>query len=428
MRRREPRRTLAIRVASLLVLWIGCLSPCAVAAPPVKVADAPYPAAFRARVRKAIELGVRHLRTGQLREHAASLPEDVRRRLQDVDFEEAAAVTWVLRRAGVPASDPAFATAARTYRAGTPDSIEAASLLVLALCAEPLANGDPFTPPDLTARRATPDTLSPDDRLRLERTVRYLLDRQDLRRVTDGTGNSELRMGGWGDRHEGANVRDTQIALLALEAAARRGVTVPSKVWLGALTVLLEWQAAKGPEVALKMNEVRGADRWEWTEPAAQRGFGWSGKLSDAASGYETAAGAIGLIVCQDALQADATFTNDLRDRTRNGVRDALAWVQANYRITGNPTPGRKDVGEALYHHHWLQGLARLAIHSRIRFVGTHDWYREGADLLLKTQREDGAWGAIWWRNCYALLFLLRASHTSIVPVVTTVSEPNQGK
>jgi hypothetical protein len=349
--------------------------------------------------------------------------------MKEVDFEEAAAVTWVLRRAGVPASDPAFAVAARTYRAGTPDSIQAASLLVLALCADPLAKGDPFAPPDATDRRAAPDALSPDDRLLLERTVRYLLDRQDLRRVSDGAGDSELRMGGWGDRHEAANVRDTQIALLALEAAARRGVAVPSKVWRGALTVLLGWQAAKGPEVVLKMNEVRGADRWEWTEPAAQRGFGWSGGLSDAASGYETAAGAIGLIVCQDASQADAAFTTDLRDRTRLGVRDALAWVQANYRITENPTTGRKDgVEAALYHHHWLQGLARLAIHSRMRFIGTHDWYKEGADLLITSQGEDGAWGAIWWRNCYALLFLLRASHTSVVPVVTTVSEPNQGK
>ena len=58
-----------------------------------------------------------------------------------------------------------------------------------------------------------------------------------------------------------------------------------------------------------------------------------------------------------------------------------------------------------------------------MRFFGTHDWYQEGAEQLLKTQTADGSWGAIWWSNCYPLLFLLRASLSSVVPVIT----PSEG-
>ena len=44
----------------------------------------------------------------------------------------------------------------------------------------------------------------------------------------------------------------------------------------------------------------------------------------------------------------------------------------------------------ALYHHHWLQALSRLCIHLRMRHVGKRDWYREGAEMLVAQQRENG--------------------------------------
>src|SRR5207248_8754309 len=186
----------------------------------------------------------------------------------------------------------------------------------------------------------------------------------------------------------------TYLALLGLESAARSGAQVPAKVFLTASALLVGWQAPKGRPVTVKMNEIRGADRFEWTETAKARGFGWSGCLSDTPSGYETAAGAAGLVVCQDALQGDRAFTSVLRQQARVAIRDAIAWVQQNYDITKNPVLGKasnakdkeaKELEGSLYHHHWLQSLARLAIHARMRFIGTHDWYQEGAEALMKT-------------------------------------------
>jgi hypothetical protein len=222
------------------------------------------------------------------------------------------------------------------------------------------------------------------------------------------------------------------MALLALESASRIGAKVPSKAYVAALELLVGWQAQTGAKVTLKMNQIRGADRWEWPEKAQARGFAFGGSLSDEPTGYETAAGAMGLVVCQDALQKDRAFTKDLRKQARDGIRDAMAWIQEHFDVAKNPyTAGGKrhtgELGSELFQHHWLQALARLSIHARIRFYGTHDWYQEGAQELLRTQREDGSWASIWWSNCYALLFLMRASLTSTAPVFT-VSENDPGK
>jgi hypothetical protein len=420
----------------LLVLVLTPLGPAPVAAAPSrkKTADAPYPAEFQSRVRKAIERGVEYLRTQQLRDRTPLTDRDDRERREEVEYEEAAGVTWVLRRAGVEADDAALARARKRLQQRPTKGTEEAGLLLLALCTQPLPEGNPFS--IKAAAPGAPLPLSTEDRALVEKTVAAVLAHQ----VTTSPGGGFLgreydSRGGWGafsDRDatsDRADIPTTYMALLGLEAAARAGVDVPPSHHLAALELLLGWQADKGPPVGLLMNEVRGTDRFEWFEKAKARGFGWAGTMSDQPTGYETVGGALGLVICQDALQQEVGFTETLQKAAREGIRDALAWVQQNYDITKNPaTSGKRlKVTGALYHHHWLQGLARLAIHSRMRFLGKHDWYKEGAEVLLKTQRSDGSWNAIWWDNCYSLLFLLRASLPSIVPVVTP-SEQEPGK
>jgi hypothetical protein len=437
--RRVPSRLL--RPSCVVVLVLACVAPGrpASAGPTVKVADAEYPSAFRARVRKAIEAGVAYLRTKQLVVGARPLPgEDAAgaERRDHVNYEEAAAVTWVLRRVGSRVDDPALATAAATLRARAPRSVEEASLVLLALTAQPLADANPFAFEEPARKGAPPvPVLSKEDRSTVEGVVKYVVGEQATRSEDDvpaGVDRVHDVSGGWGAFSAGksdkrSDLPTTYQALLGLESAARCGVEVPPTVWLAALELLVGWQAPAGPPTVLRMNEVAGKRRFEWTEDAQARGFGWAGTMADSPSGYETVGGAIGLVACQDALQRDARFTPELRKKTREAIRDALAWVQANYDIAKNPYAGAGDstrrlaasVAGPLYHHHWLQGLARVAIHARMRFVGAHDWYLEGVERLLKEQRKDGSWAAIWWQNCYALLFLTRASMSSIVPVVT---------
>jgi len=415
----HARMRCTMRLAGVAALALGmlvALQPAA-AARPRKVANEPYPAELRAGVRAAIRKGIAYLREKQM---------EIGSQDGRTAFEEAAAVLWVLRRAGVEGTeaDPHF----QILRDRTPETVRQASLLVLALCAEPLPDGDPFAIEEPHGK-ARPEPLPDADRELVARTVRALLEAQAENSRKPWPLREDLDpRGGWNTGFRSdlpvpvSDVRDTYLALLALETAARRGIEVGHEPFLAALELLLRFQAPKGPRTTLEMDEVRGDTRMEWSVKAEARGFGWAGgSLSEKPSGYETAAGAVAITICKDALQDRRKLKRDLGKRADEALYDALAWIQRSYAIDENPDPhmrGAVDTRE-LYHHHWLQALARLAIHLRLRFVKDHDWYREGAELLMGRQREDGSWGAIWWSNCYALLFLQRASLRSITPVIT---------
>lgn len=403
------------RLTAVVVVLFG--STLGWAGPRTKVVNEPYSAEFRTRVRKAIQAGVEFLRAEQMRgESAGPL-------FADLEYQGAAAVTWVLRRAGVANDDPALVAASTHLRSQPPKTAEETSLVLLSLCVVPLAAGDPFS---TDTQEGTPAALSSDDESSMRSLVKSLLARQvnddPTRKLMDFSSQ-----GGWGSSDRAdigyATVPDTYLALIALEAAARRGADVPAKVYLEALQLLLGMQAAKGRAVSLRMSEVKGPERYEWTEKAQARGYSWSRPSNDTPSGFDTAAAAVGLIVCQDALQKEAQFTPELRARTKKAIRDAIAWVQQNYDVSKNPVTGdyklfRSSVPR-LYHHNWLQSLCRLALHARMRFIGKHDWYAEGAEYLLKSQGLNGGWGGLWWENCYPLLFLQRASLASVAPAVT---------
>ncbi len=176
------RRASSLLLCSLLVSAIGFSHPAA-AGPKTKRENPPYPADFQARVRKAIERGVAHLRTKQLHDPPAdAYPDAPGEGMDTVRYEEAAAVTWVLRRAGVPADDPAFAKAAKTLGARVQMSTEEAALLLLALCVEPLPLGNPFELPAPAGTSASTPPLSAMDRAVVDRAVAFLLDGQLKRR------------------------------------------------------------------------------------------------------------------------------------------------------------------------------------------------------------------------------------------------------
>jgi hypothetical protein len=384
-------------------------------------------------VRDAISKGIEHLRHGQMIEDSGPLPgasARIREAMEDIDYAEAAAVTWVLRRAGAPADDPALGRASKVLATREPKGPEEVALVVLGLTTAPLPSGDPFAIASASSSAAK-TTIAPAERATLQRLVARLLESQaspdDLSRLLPDTDSS----GGWSSiesftkrRFETGDVPATYLALLALESASRAGVVAPGKAYLAALGFLLRAQMPKGPAMSLKMNQVEGKDRFEWSESAKARGFGWTPGLSDDPTGYDTAGAIVGLEICQDALWKDKAFTPDLKKRTRTAIRDGLAWIQTHYDIAKNPITesNKRKVEGPLYHHHWLQALARLEIHSRMRFVGPHDWYQEGAKILVDSQTADGSWDAIWWENCYALLFLMRASLESVTPPTTDPS------
>ena len=229
--------------------------------------------------------------------------------------------------------------------------------------------------------------------------------------------------GYWRYPSGGFDLSNTQYALLGLKAADRCGLTVPTSVWKAALDFLLGFQATEGPPVDVRANEVRGEYRIEWTEKAKARGFCYTnGMKGEMATGSMTTAGAAGLMICQSMLWKSRKFTAEDRDRTRTAVRDALAWMQVNFGVESNPK------GQDSWHYYYLYGLERMGIVGHLRFIGTTDWYREGAEFLLQAQDDTGSWEAgDPIETCFALLFLKRSSFKTANPVITP-SDGDLGK
>ncbi len=406
---RRGRRTGAfLGLLAFAILGVGSS---ALAAPPSKVANAPFPADFRARLHKAIQKGLEQVRTDTILEEPHSRTDETEYR---IDVVAASEIAWTLRRAGLEA-DPAHAKAIEVLGTHPPKRSDDACLVLFALCAEAVPAGDPLAS-DGTLAPTTPRDLSPSERGLAERAVKVLLDKQITKPQgepgdeSDGTGGWSAPVGNVTTRF--ASVLETDLAVEALLAAARCGIEVPSKAFSSAIPLFLRHQQPRGPAVTLRVNEVRGKERLEWTESAQARGFDEL-TPTDRATGSATAACAAGLVVCQDALQDDEGFAPELRLATRTAIRDALAWLQVRFDAAKNPVAGEPldDADDTL--EDWRHALLRLAVHSRLRFVGSHDWYPEIAKSVMKAQKADGTFGDATSDTCGALRFLMRASLAS---------------
>lgn len=427
MRDRMRRGITLLLVGS--VLGSGGLVPLRpVRAGPAKtVPNRPYPEEFRAGVREAVRKGIQHLQEGGGR---------LLERSSDAAwFEQAAEVRWVLRRAGVQLEYQADEENHAILARHTPGTVEEASLLVLALCAQPLPAGDPFAPLDSQPGVAPVAPLSKEDRPLVERAVALLLKQQVLKETLPPGAKEGLpadwrfaeTRGGWGGVFpfgEGtplvATMAGTVHALLALDAASRAGVEVPHERFLAALDLLLRWQAPEGRNVRLRLNEVRGDRRSEWISQAKARGYGWTGTSWQKPSGSSTVGAAIGLVICKDALRTHGGFTPALRRRTDVALRDALAWIQKHFTVRKDPEPcgGGIESMAAEHRYRWLLGLAQLGVRTGMRLFGGRDWYGEGAEALLTEQAANGAWEAPWRSRSRPMLFLLRAGSRSVASVL----------
>jgi len=323
-----------------------------------------------------------------------------------------------LLKGGVPAKAPAVCRAFKHLRRLPMKKTYSVGILLMALDAKYGAARDPFVVEkvDRYGRSVRKDPclehISKDDLAWMREGVQFLLDRQ----TADGV---------WRYPTKAAfDLSNTQYALLGLKAAMRCGIKIPATVWQSALTYVLNWQEPKGKSVALRGNEVRGRYRIQWTEQAEARGFRYATRKNPV-TGSMTTAGLSSLIICQGQLWASRRFRGDLRQRTRVGIRDAIAWIQSHFTVVQNPiqpeegrTLNPRGAGNDYY---YLYGLERASILGRVRHYGDFDWYDDGAELFMHDQWEDGHWASTTdpVSTCFAILFLKRATSRMSVPVIT---------
>jgi hypothetical protein len=218
----------------------------------------------------------------------------------------------------------------------------------------------------------------------------------------------------------GGDLSNTQYALLGLKSAARCKIKIEEGDWLRILRIVLNAQERQGKRVRLIVDkkddyldtrwaETRGwRYRWPYTIGAGGQTQTVNPPPDDKPSGSMTTAGISCLAIIHSGLLRSRRYRDKLKDVAK-AIDDGFSLVQENWSVETNP-------GGNGWHFYYLYGLERAGVLADRRWIGDHDWYREGADYLLERQYATGAWSNDILQTSFALLFLKR----STTPVALT--------
>lgn len=240
--------------------------------------------------------------------------------------------TLALLNAGVPADDEHIQKSLRFLRNQPPSQTYVASLQVMVFCA------------------AEPKK----DLLHIRRCAKWLEDTQ----ITTGD-----RKGAWSYPGVGSgDPSNSQFALLALYEAERAGIKVNEKTWRLAQQY---WQQTQNPDGS------------------------WAYQRNGPGTGSMTCAGITSLVIASGELnKGDAQVVGGVveccgEQQSNEHIENGLRWLERNFSTQTNPSQGLTGVGNWLY---YLYGLERTGRMTARRFIGDHDWYREGTDALVRNQ------------------------------------------
>lgn len=215
---------------------------------------------------------------------------------------------------------------------------------------------------------------------------------------------------------------NSQYAILALKSCSRCGIKTPKDVWFGIINHFLALQQETGEEVARVGADTQGGTFVSEFKDFA-RGWGYHNKTTPGSGNISAdygsmTAGAIGaIIIARSELLNDANYQKKYATDVDKSVRDGLAWIAKNWTVAANPKSPIDSTSS--WHLYYLYALERIGMLAQVRNIGTHFWYKEGADHLCGSQRADGSWpgpkrysGEGWdvVNSSFALLFLKRAT------------------
>jgi hypothetical protein len=242
--------------------------------------------------------------------------------------------TLALLNAGVKPEDEAIQRALDSLINLPPKWTYAASLQTMVFCA------------------AAPQRLAP----QILKNVRWL----EATQIKQGANR-----GAWSYPRAGGDNSNTQFAMLALYEAARVGVPVEQKTWEAALRY---WRQTQNPNGS------------------------WGYQPGQPGTGSMTCAGIAAIVMCENQLgDGDATIENGrivcCGQQRDQAVERALAWLGQNFSVHVNP--GRGDA----WLFYYLYGVERVGRMTARRFIGDHDWYREGTEMFVRAQDKlSGFW------------------------------------
>jgi hypothetical protein len=219
----------------------------------------------------------------------------------------------------------------------------------------------------------------------------------------------QSKQGGWGygrlstagKGRKWPDNSNSQLALLALDAAADVGVEVNAAVWRRAEQ---SWLSSQNPDGG-------------WGYPASTD----PSTLTSPRTSYGsmTAGGLASLYLLYDRLHLDAERDFNGRFKARCGhdvpetrpIRQSMSsawhWWDTSFRADAVPAFSPDLTGDIhdAYLSYYLFGAARLGLRSGKKRFGDRVWPDDLAEQLVHTQRPDGSWGSVD-RTCFAILAL----------------------
>jgi len=357
------------------------------------------------------------------------------------DYGCTALALWALLAAGEPRTSKAVQKGFEALRKWRPGATYTAALILLALEAY-CRNKGTFGPKFRTTVQRNFKKEKNWLKALAKKAANYLIKGQ----LSSGfwtysaprTGTRRGRVPGLA---RGGDASNTQFAMLGLDAACRLGIHVPAGVFRRNLKAMLAAQEKEGPEyrpsffvpaAVMSIAELRRLEGrvaqgvktlaefnrrfWKTVADAGKsrkdsrmrcRGFGYL-NMPGGAYLAMTAAGLANLVIAKANLPTVPTRKVD------RAIRDAAAWI-ARALDAGNTggwwgRGGWNPGGANPLSHaglYTLLSLERAGVFAVVVRFGKHDWYRLGAEVLLRRQGRDGSWGGSV-DTSFALLFLAR--------------------
>lgn len=326
---------------------------------------------------------------------------------------ETALSLLALLKAGVEPDDPAINRGFAALQRAPFKKIYSVSIAILALEARYTPPPDPAVKGGMqTQLRNRFKKASPADKAWLAKAAQYL--------VTNQRPNGLWNYPFGGDD----DLSNAQFALLALKAAQRMGFKVPETLWLKTLEYLIAKQERDGETVAPfpvpaangSISAINEGKESTTQERGDYKARGWGYKPDQGARASMTAAGVACMVICKSELEVKKGFDKKYGEPVDRSIRDGAAWL--GQRFKSDVHPG----AELDWLFYYLYTLERAGTLSGCQRFGSHDWYEEGKESILKLQRGDGAFersttgesDGILAGTCLGLLFLKR----STIPVI----------
>lgn len=226
----------------------------------------------------------------------------------------------------------------------------------------------------------------------------------EIQRNTEWLVKAQCKDGSWSYGEDGASNGDpsnTQFALLALYEAQRAGAQLSSDEWKYVYSLSKKYWLA-----------IRNRDG----------SFPYNAGATDI-RGSMTCAGIASLVIVGSQLDgSEATGDGEIKCCGKDASNDreinaALKWLASNFTVHQNPGLGQ-------FHLYYLYGLERAGRMTGQRFLGDHDWYREGAEELMRIQEQvSGKYSSVYQNNlgndytetAFGLLFLAKGKRQVVI-------------